>query len=255
METAPLQKGLVLMLDGREVIEEGMGFGVPVVKYNDKTYFSSSADVTFQENNSAYNIGKTFVLDTISRKKFGQATYIDDGLYSLAHKKFAKLYLSHKNLSPLFNNIMELRNIAKIRTEFQKVQPRGKINVNYQIQPGVINVKADFSDLTLDGYEELLFLNEQGSKIFDKYDDENGLRLVGNRIGGWNEVAAKQAFMKSSKEQISFSLQKKYGATLFRGWENTKRRFSWAGLSYSLNPVHRIFDYSILLDSGREIET
>ena len=94
METAPLHKGLVLMLDNQEVIEEGMGFGVPVVKYVDKTYFSSSAYVSIQENQSVYTIKKTYVLDTISRKKFWRSTYIDDDVYSIARKKFAKLYLT-----------------------------------------------------------------------------------------------------------------------------------------------------------------
>jgi hypothetical protein len=255
METAPLQKGLVLILDNREVIEEGMGFGVPVVKYNDKTYFSSSADAKAQKNSSDYNLKKTFILDTISRKKLGRATYIDDSLYSLAHEKFAKLYLRHKNLTPFFNNIMELRNVAKIKTEFLKVKPRGEIIVNYEILPEVINISADFSNLTLDGCEELLLLNEQGSTIFDRYVDASGLELVGNKIGGWGKVTAKRASLKSSKKQVSFCLQKKYGASLFRGWENTKSRFSWAGLSYLMRPNHEIFRYSISLDFGGKTET
>ena len=56
--------------------------------------------------------------------------------------------------------------MAKIKTEFQKVKPKGAITVNYEIQPEVIKVSVDFSDLTLDGCEELLVLNEQGLKYF-----------------------------------------------------------------------------------------
>lgn len=248
METAPIQKGLVLVIGNQEVIEEGMGFGVPVAKYSDKTYFSSTANVSFQKNPSIHNLKKTFVLDTISRKKFCRNTYIDDRIYSLTRKEFEKLYLRHKRFSTLFNNIMELRSIAKIETEFQKVKPRGTITVNYQIHPEVINVKVDFSDLTLDGCEEILLMNEQGSTIFDKYYDETCSELVGSKIGGWEAVTTNKAFLKSSKKEISFCLQKKSGTKLFRGWENTKRRFSWAGLSYSMCPNNGVFDYQISLD-------
>ena len=247
METAPLHKGLVLVLDNQEVVEEGMGFGVPVVKYQDKTYFSSSAEVSVQKKYSVFNVEKTFILDAISRKKFWRSTYIDDDVYSLARKKFEKLYLRHKNLSPFFNEIMELRNIAKIKTEFQKVKPRGIVKVNFEIQTSTIKVKVDFSDLTLSGCEELLVLNEQGSNIFDTYMDADNLKLAGNKIGGWEQVSANQALMFSSKRQVSFCIQKNRGAALFRGWEKTKRRFSWAGLNYSLCPNCEIFDYSIRL--------
>jgi hypothetical protein len=248
METAPLHKGLVLMLDNEEVIEEGMGFGVPVIRYKDKTHFSSLADISIQKNHSIFVIKKTFVLDAISRKRFWRSAYIDDDVYSFARKTFAKLYLRHKNVSPLFNNVMMLRNMAKIQTEFQKVKPKGRVTVTYEIQPAIINVSVDFSDLTLDGCEELLVLNEQGSSVFDKYVDSNGLKLSGSKIGGWDPVTANQASMLSSKRKITFCLQKKRKASLFRGWENTRNRFSWAGLNYSLNPNHGIFDYSISFD-------
>ena len=120
--------------------------------------------------------------------------------------------------------------------------------MNYEICPEVINVSADFSDLTLDGCEELLVLNEQGANTFDKYNDANGLKLDGAKIGGWDIVTAKQAFMLSSEKQISFCLTKTHRAKLFRGWENTKRRFSWAGLNYSLEPTRGNFSYSIYLN-------
>ena len=248
LETAALQKGLVLMLDNEELIEEGIGFGVPVVKYQDKTYFSSSAEASTKKTDSAYTLKKTYLIDTISRKKIWRASYIDDDFYSSVRKKFEKLYLSHKTLSPLFNKLMELREIAKIKTEFIKVKPRGTITVNYEIKPTIINVSVDFSELTLKQCQEVLVLNEQGSSVFQKYADTNGLTLFGNKIGAWDTVTADQASMLSTREHVAFSLQNISGAKLFRGWEKTRNRFSWAGLSYSLRPNHGTFDYSIGLD-------
>lgn len=248
METAALQKGLILMCDNQELIDEGMGFGVPVAKFADKTYFSGSAEVTVQRSHLNCNFKKTYLLDTISRKKFGRSSYIDDGLYSSVRKSFAKLYLTRKELSPLFNTIMELREVAKIKTEFMKVKPRGAITVNYEIQPSAISVSVDFSDFRLNGCEELLVLNEQGSTTFEKYLDSGGLKLLGREIGGWDAVKAKEAAMVNVGDQFAFSLQTVSGATLFRGWERTKNRFSWAGLSYSLRPSHGVFNYLIRVD-------
>jgi len=248
METASLQKGLVLMFDNQELIDEGLGFGVPVAKYGDKTYFSSSAEVSIQKSSLALTLKKTYILDTISRKKIWRASYINDGFYSSMRKSFAKLYLTRKNLSPVFNTIMELREIAKIKTEFIKVKPRGAVTVCYEIQPASINVSVDFSDLKLTGCEEVLVLNEQGSTIFEKYSDTNGSKLFGREIGAWDLITADRASMVNAEEQLAFSLQNLNGASLFRGWERTRNRFSWAGLSYSLRPNHGVFDYAISLD-------
>jgi len=248
METATLQKGLVLIFDNEELIEEGIGFGVPVVKYEDKTYFSTSAKVTVQKNRSVYKVEKTFALDTISKKLWGNS-YIDDEFYSVCRKRFAKLYLNHRGLSPLLNKFMELRDIAKVKTEFLKVKSRGTVTVNYLIQPSIINVSVDFSNLILSSCHEILVLNEQGSSIFREYTDTSGLKLTGNKIGAWDAVSATRASMLNTKKQLFFSLSKISGATLFRGYEKTRNRFSWAGLSYSLQSYPDIFNYSIKLES------
>ena len=42
----PLQKGLVLAQDGRELIEEGYGFGTPIVVLGGRSYLSQHADVS-----------------------------------------------------------------------------------------------------------------------------------------------------------------------------------------------------------------
>ncbi|MGA3112541.1 MAG: hypothetical protein ABSE15_11050 [Candidatus Bathyarchaeia archaeon] len=245
METAPLQKGLVLTLNGKELIEEGLGFGAPVVKYQDKTYFSSSAEISIEKNASTCKVLKKYVLDSVSRKKFWRASYIDDGVYSSLRKTFSKPYLTQKSLSPFFNAVMELRQIAKIKTEFQKVKDRGTVTVTYTIKPTLIDISVDFSDLYLPGCGEILVLNEQGSTVFEEYCDASKLKLFGREIGAWDRVAADWASLVNINEGLSFSLERIQGATLFRGWERTRNRFSWAGLSYSLKPNKRVFNYSV----------
>lgn len=248
LETGALQKGLVLLLDGRELIEEGVGFGVPIVKYADKTFFSSTADVSIKKTGSDYLLTKVYSLDTVSLKKFGQTSYIDDGLYSPLRKTFQMLYLKYKKLTPVFNKVMELRDLANVKTEFVAVKPRGTVTVTYECRPTAINIQADFSKVALNKCLEVLMLNEQGSGIFQKYTDSDGSNLLGGKIGAWEKIAAKQASLMSLNEKISFTLRNGGGATLFRGWERTRKRFSWAGLSYSMRPNNGVFDYSIRLN-------
>ena len=248
LETGALQKGLVLLLDGRELIEEGVGFGVPIVKYEDKTFFSSTADVSIKKIGSDYTLTKVYTLDTVSLKKFGQSSYIDDDVYSPLRKTFQMLYLKHKKLTPFFNKAMELRELANIKTEFVTVKPRGTVTVTYNCQPTAINIKADFSGLKLKKCVEILVLNEQGASVFQRYVDSNGLTLLGNKIGAWETVAADHASLQSAGGEVSFSLKKHVGAKLFRGWEQTRKRFSWTGLSYSMRPNNGVFYYTIGLN-------
>jgi hypothetical protein len=247
LETGALQKGLVLMLNGKELIEEGVGFGVPVVKYEDKTFFSSQAQVYMKNNGTNSVLTKVFTLDTVSLKKFGNSSYIDDGLYSSLRKTFQRLYLKHKELTPVFNKVMELRNLANIKTEFVTVKPSGTVTINSLCHPDVINVGVDFSKVTLNKCREVLVLNEQGSSVFQRYIDSSGLDLLGNKIGAWETVTADRASLQNRNGYVSFSLCNKGSATFFRGYERARKRFSWAGLSYSMRPNNRVFDYSIEL--------
>jgi hypothetical protein len=110
-------------------------------------------------------------------------------------------------------------------------------------------VNVDFSGLNLTGCQEVLVQNEQGSTMFDCYSDSSGLKLTGNKIGGWDAVDAEEATMRNSKGDVSFSLQNIRGAAMFRGWEKTRNRFSWTGLNYSLPPNRGTFNYTIKLNS------
>lgn len=244
LETAPLQKGLVLVYKGKEVIEEGIGFGVPVVKYQDKTLFSCSAKIV--QNIKPDCFEKHFLLDTVSTKRFFK-THVNDSFYEAVHKLFEKAYLGHQTMQPVNNKIMELREILKIKTEFNQVKPRGVVKVRYQLNDEAVDVSADFSNLTIEGSLEFLLLNEQGASCFPCYSDSDGTRLLGGRIGAWDLVTAKKAAFSSIDGSLAFSLEPKASARLFRGREQTRNRFSWAGLSYSLPPLRSGFEYTIRL--------
>jgi hypothetical protein len=248
METSPLHKGLVLMANNEELIQEGIGFGVPVVKYKDKTYFSGSSQSTVVQS-SPVIIKRRFVLDCISKKKIAKE-YINDSFYHILHRKFSSFYLMYPQLSALFNFFMELRNLLGIQTELNRVSPRGAVTVIYRLMPSEIKVTVDFTRIASKDAKELLVLNEQGS-IFDRYVDSSGLFLASTGISGWAKVLADEASLYCSCRNAKFTIKKSHPAQLFRGWEATKHRFSWSGLSYSLPIKTRIFNYSILFENKK----
>ena len=53
-----VQKGLILVYNNQELSGEGIGFGAPVVKYADKTYFAREASLSSQKTNGDLIITK-----------------------------------------------------------------------------------------------------------------------------------------------------------------------------------------------------
>jgi len=246
MEIAALQKGLVLVYNGSELIEEGAGFGVPITKYSDRTFFSRTATVYVKEQNeNSVIITKVFLLDAISKKQV-RGSDINDSLYSIFHKMFEKSYLHLGNMRSVFDLIMRLRKTIGIETQFSKVSPKGKVTVSYHCFSDQIKVYADFSEVDRAGCKEILILNEQGATFFRKYSIGNEV-LCDKRIGAWNKVVAEKAEFSDIRNRISFSMEKREGAILYCGWEQIKDRFSWAGMTYALSPKTSIFHYTIRL--------
>jgi hypothetical protein len=251
LEIAPLQKGLVLMVDDEELIEEGAGFGVPLVKYVSRTYFSSSAESWIEQTGNHFSIVKSFALDAIARKRLGKSSYINDDVYRFFHRLFEKSYLRHKKLSFIFNKIMEFRRTVGVQTEFVKVKTRGKIMIKYTFESGIIRIHVYLSELDRTGCQEILILNEQGSTFFRKYSDTTGLKLFDQEIGAWEIVFAEEASLSNVRETLKFTLLKQKESLLFRGWEKTGGRFAWTGLGYSLKPNRFEFEYIIRLNEAK----
>jgi hypothetical protein len=133
-----------------------------------------------------------------------------------------------------------------IKTYFSNVSPRGKVTVNYHCCSDHIKVSADFSQVDMTGCPALLILNEQGATFFRKCKSSNEV-LQDRKIGAWTKVRGGKAEFSDLGERISFSLEKRDDATLYSGREQVKDRFSWAGMTYALNPNTQVFNYTIRL--------
>lgn len=240
------------MCNDTELIEEGAGFGTPVVKYQDKTYFSISARSVKQVEGNRQTLTKSYIMNAVSRKKVGNSAYINERFYSFFHALFHKAYVGHKNQALFFNRIMELRRLLRVKTYFLRADPRGVITVKYVCLKDKIDIEVSLSKLNKSGCREILILNEQGATFFRKYSDTSGSTLIDESIGAWEEVRADEAGLSDDDDTITFALKKKEGTALFRGREKTRGRFSWAGLGYSLHPRLSVFKYSIKLKESKQ---
>jgi hypothetical protein len=73
-----LQKGLVLVHRGQELVEEGFGFGAPIIQVGDVAYLSRHAEVSFQEDGSRTTLVKTYTMDVADRPtRFLKVKYQD----------------------------------------------------------------------------------------------------------------------------------------------------------------------------------
>ena len=237
----------MLIVDGEELIEEGVGFGAPVALYEDRPYFSRTAECFLQTEEDGTVLVKKFLLDAVSRKRIGSAFYVNDGFYKFFHELYHATYVNHKRLTPAFNRLMELRRIFRVTTEFVKVKPRGKVTVRYMCRPNSLQVEVSLSAMEKDRCKEILILNEQGASFFRRYSDTDRVTLVDVQIGAMETVKAEKASLTNMNGTISFSLRNIEGTVFFRGREKTRGRFSWAGLGYMLKPSFNDFKYNIEL--------
>jgi len=249
LETATLQKGLVLLADGEELIEEGVGFGVPVVIYKDEPYFSGTSQCEAINQAHRSTLVKSFLMDTVSRKKVGEVCYVNNELYSLFHKVFHRVYAKNSCFTPLFNKGIEITKRLGINTDFVKVKPRGVIKVKYTCLSNSIEVEASFDQLEKEQCREIVLLNEQGASFFRKYSDSDKLSLFEGQIGAWVPINADRASLSDAGETMTFSLTKRREANFFRGREKIRNRYSWVGLGYSFRPTSSTFRYVIELKS------
>ena len=244
MKIANLQKGVIFQYNGAEVVGEGTGFGVPIGKYSDETFFSglSILQVNRQENLVVFR--KEFLMDLIARDRFRN--------FKLENTKLRRtidyislLYQKHKYLAGLILLVKGLLFKLGVDSFFVKTTPKGRVVVTYTVNRNRIVVKVNFSQLDRNNLRKVFVQNEQGAKFFRKYSDSDGLKLNDKEIGVWDLVKAQSARITDKHDRVGFSLKNVEGAVLRRGMEIAKNSLDWIGLDYELNPEHDQFEYEI----------
>lgn len=241
-----LQKGLILVSNRKELVGEGIGLGVPAIRYKDRTYFSGSSTVEFKQTGTRAAIAiKRFTLDLVSERAL-KNIHVEAKIYRRIKRGFAELYKKHRHFRLLMLENL-LRHVG-VKTHFVHTTPAGTATVTYRIAQSRIKITAEFKLLHQGGaLQKIYLLNEQGSKHFRKYSDSTGTVLFDREIGAWETVSADWACVHSVEDQIGFRLWKLEEATLYRGREYLDGIFDWIGLDYEANPATTCFEYDIEL--------
>ena len=239
-----LQKGLILVSNETELAGEGIGLGVPAIRYNNRTYFSGSSIMRFEQTGSHAAAIKEFTLNLTSGRTL-RNIQMETRTSRKIRRSFDELYMKHKYSRLLvFENM--LRHVG-VKRDFVQTKPVGSVIMVYNIEPPYVRIKAEFRLFHNTGVQEIYLLNEQSSRHFRKYYDSNGSVLFDTNIGAWETVDASWACLRSVENNVGFRLWKHKGAVLHRGREFLDGTFDWIGLDYEAGPENLRFDYDIEL--------
>jgi hypothetical protein len=232
--TARLQKGLLLLDDGEDLAEEGVGFGVPILKRGIRTIFPGDVKVTWDHEGELCTVRAAFAMNLLERlARPAGATVKSRSLYA-AKNSLAALHRRSPTLrGPLTAASNALRRTFGWATTFEEAaaEDAATLTLTYTIDAG-----------------EVVVMNELGARHFDEYTDADGTSLRGDQIGSWDRVAAARASFVCAARRVSFSLEQTAGATLHRGRELIGSRVSWSGFGYSLPPTLERFGYDLTIE-------
>ena len=246
MKIADLQKGLILLCNGADVIGEGTGFGVPIAKYADETVFSGSSFLYVRKNADAVEIRKEFLMDLVARDRFRNLKLENQRIRTL-FDYISELPHGRKRLASPILVAKDLLFKFGVKSSFVRRTHKGAVIVTYIVDRNRILVKLNLCMLDRTNLGKVFVLNEQGAHFFRIYSDSEGLRLLDGEIGIWDDVKAQSAKITDAQNKVGFGLKSLEGSILRRGRELMKGSLNWIGLDYELAPEYHHFEYEIEL--------
>jgi hypothetical protein len=249
--TARLQKGFLLLKDGQELAEEGVGFGVPVLKQGIQTIFPGQLELATQNKGSIQEVTAKFAMnleEKIGRPGFGSVE--STPVYTIKNSLAALIRRLPQLRGLLTATSNALRRVFGWETTFEEARFCTHVDIIYTIdsRSGNIHIEVDTTDLPVGSITEVVVMNEQGARTFDLYRDAGGNLLRGKEIGCWDEVTAEWASFVSESHGLAFTLRQLKGAKLFRGRELIGSRLAWSGFGYSFLPTFEKISYDVRIE-------
>ena len=248
--TRRLQKGLLLFDGPQELAEEGVGFGVPILKRGAQTIFPGEMRLAWRRTGPVWEVTAVFAMNLVERLAGRGGATIQSRVLYAAKDALAALHRRAPPLrGPLTAASTTLRRLFGWVTTYEQAEVCARLKVTYTIdgESGRIGVAIDIAGLPKD-VTEVVVMNELGGRVFDRYMDADGSDLRGDAIGAWDAVTAASARFVSTAHGVAFSLARVKGAKLNRGRELIGARLAWSGFGYSLPPTPGAFTYEVRIE-------
>lgn len=243
-----VQKGLIISSNSHELVEEGVGLGLPIIRFGQTVFFPGDASISTQQEGSRVINKVSYNLNLIIRRSLRWGNTINNPHFYRVDEFFSRLHRRNPALrGALTWASSSIKRLCGVSTSFREIDSAGLVSVIYDtdVTEGIIHTSINLTGLKRGGCTEITIANEQGANHFDLYRDSNGVTLRGKEIGTWDETFAQRASLVDSRDGISLSINEVRGARIFRGREVVANRLNWAGLNYVLPGNTSSFSYDI----------
>jgi hypothetical protein len=143
-----IQKGPVLIYRDKDLSEEGVGFGVPVLKFGYEAIFPGSKRVTAEKNNDKVVIMIDYDLNLVERMAIKGNKKVESRAFYKIKEWFHGLHREHPGfrgiIMPAFNAVSRIRGTG---TRFDEMVSAGSVCVTYTIYPeeSAVSISVDTS--------------------------------------------------------------------------------------------------------------
>lgn len=253
--TGRLQRGLVIVDGGYDLAQEGVGFGVPVLKRGLQTVFPGGMELSLTTDQADWQVTAVFRLDLVERLA-ARSGVVQPRLVYAAKDSLAAV---HRRVAALRRPLTATSNALRRRlgwsTVYEQTDLVATVPVTYTVRrgEGVVSIAVDLAGVPAP-VTEIVLMNELGAGHFDRYEDSSGASLTGAAVGTWDEVTAATAAFVSSRRRLAFTLARVPGAKLLRGREDVADRLAWAGFGHVVRRGASSFAYDVHFErrAGRD---